>query len=384
MLAMVSGAVGFAPNPADGLIFFVEPSRPLAATILQNAEELTLAADARTRSSRSPRCCCSRAAMLSLAGWAVEAADEALRGARMSARRATAPPAEIPAVAAQRRPWRLRDRIGLAFAWALGAAVLRDHRGDRHLHARPGHPATCARSCSSRTRPPGFDRGRHGRLPRPADRHVHRRRDGDGDRRSRSGSAIGVWLSEFGRPFGSRALAESTIEMIAGTPSIVLALFGTLIFQSGALGVPAAARRDGVVFGRSFFAAAAMLSLIALPLIVANVREGLQAIPGHVREASYAVGKTQDRDDAAHPAAGGAAVGRHRRDARLRPRHRRHGDHRGPARRDAALRRAPATTPLLGTLRGTGSTLTTLRLPERAHRRGQPADEGVRGRRSCC
>ena len=41
MLAMVSGSVGFAPNPADGGIFFVEPSRPLAATILQNAGELT-------------------------------------------------------------------------------------------------------------------------------------------------------------------------------------------------------------------------------------------------------------------------------------------------------------------------------------------------------
>ena len=36
-----------------------------------------------------------------------------------------------------------------------------------------------------------------------------------------------------------------------------------------------------------------MLSLVALPLVVANVREGLQAIPSHVREASYAVGKTK-------------------------------------------------------------------------------------------
>ena len=41
MLAMVSGSVGFSPNPADGLIFFVEPSRPLAATILKYSEELT-------------------------------------------------------------------------------------------------------------------------------------------------------------------------------------------------------------------------------------------------------------------------------------------------------------------------------------------------------
>ena len=36
-----------------------------------------------------------------------------------------------------------------------------------------------------------------------------------------------------------------------------------------------------------------MLSLVALPLIVANTREGLNAIPQHVREASYAVGKTK-------------------------------------------------------------------------------------------
>jgi len=41
MLSMVSGSVGFAPNPADGLIFFVEPSRGLSATILANTEELS-------------------------------------------------------------------------------------------------------------------------------------------------------------------------------------------------------------------------------------------------------------------------------------------------------------------------------------------------------
>jgi phosphate transport system permease protein len=41
MLAMVSGSVGFAPNPLDGLLFFVEPSRPLAATIISNSEDLS-------------------------------------------------------------------------------------------------------------------------------------------------------------------------------------------------------------------------------------------------------------------------------------------------------------------------------------------------------
>src|SRR6202012_751579 len=41
MLSMVGGSTAFAPNPADGLIFFVEPSRGLAATILHNTDELS-------------------------------------------------------------------------------------------------------------------------------------------------------------------------------------------------------------------------------------------------------------------------------------------------------------------------------------------------------
>ncbi|MEA2463567.1 MAG: phosphate transport system permease protein [Acidobacteriota bacterium] len=106
------------------------------------------------------------------------------------------------------------------------------------------------------------------------------------------GTLTAVWLSEFGRPSWLARATESTIEMLAGAPSIVLALFGTIIFQSGALGIFSRTNGD-VVFGRSFFAAGAMLSLVALPLVVANTREGLQLIPGHVREASYSVGKTK-------------------------------------------------------------------------------------------
>jgi phosphate transport system permease protein len=106
------------------------------------------------------------------------------------------------------------------------------------------------------------------------------------------GVGTAVWLSEYGRPFGLARVVESAVEMVAGTPSIVLALFGTLIFSSPALGF-LSRTSGGVVFGRSFFAAGAMLSLVALPLVVAATREGLQAIPAHVREASYAVGKTK-------------------------------------------------------------------------------------------
>jgi phosphate transport system permease protein len=42
MLSMVTGSQGFAPNPLDGLTFFLEPTRPLAATIVDNAEGLSV------------------------------------------------------------------------------------------------------------------------------------------------------------------------------------------------------------------------------------------------------------------------------------------------------------------------------------------------------
>lgn len=106
------------------------------------------------------------------------------------------------------------------------------------------------------------------------------------------GTAVAVWLTEYGRPTWLARIVESTIEMLAGAPSIVLALFGLLLFQASGLGF-LSETNNGVVFGKSFFAAGAMLSLVALPLVVSSVREGLRGIPDHVREASYALGKSK-------------------------------------------------------------------------------------------
>jgi phosphate transport system permease protein len=171
------------------------------------------------------------------------------------------------------------------------------------------------------------------------------------------GVGIAIWLSEFGRPFALARVAESTIEMIAGTPTIVLALFGTVIFTSPALGFLSRSA-EGIVFGRSFFAAAAMLSLVALPLVVGSVREGLQAIPRHIREASYAVGKTKSATTrrillpAVRPSVATGAmlgVGRIIGDTAIIV-----------ALLGATLNSEPANNvPLLGFLRGTGSTLTS-------------------------
>ena len=186
--------------------------------------------------------------------------------------------------------WRLSDRIGLAICWALGllfcaiAAAIVVYllvQGIKYL--RPSMLVTPASAGFDQSQSGGFSDAFFGTLivatmgiaiALPA------------------GVGVAIWLVEYGRPATLARVTESTIEAIAGIPSIVLALFGTVIFSSTALGF-LSRTSEGVVFGRSFFAASTMLSLVALPLIVASTREGLNAIPQHVREASYAVGKTK-------------------------------------------------------------------------------------------
>jgi len=172
------------------------------------------------------------------------------------------------------------------------------------------------------------------------------------------GVATAIWLTEYGRPAWLARPVESGVEVVAGTPSIVLAIFGLLIFQQGLFGVFSITGGDGEVLGRSFFAAAAMMSFIALPLVVGATREALQAVPNHVREASYALGKTKAATirrvllPAIRPGIGtGAALGMGRiaGDTAI-----------VVILLGATLKFQPKESlPLLGTLQGTGSTLTS-------------------------
>jgi phosphate transport system permease protein len=186
--------------------------------------------------------------------------------------------------------WRLTDRIGLAICWALGllfcaiaVAIVLYLLVQGLKYLKPSMLVTPATAGFSQSQSGGFSDAFLGTLivavmgisiALPV------------------GVGVAIWLVEYGRPTALARITESTIEAIAGIPSIVLALFGTVIFSSTALGF-LSRTSEGVVFGRSFFAASAMLSLVALPLIVASTREGLSAIPQHMREASYAVGKTK-------------------------------------------------------------------------------------------
>jgi phosphate transport system permease protein len=102
-----------------------------------------------------------------------------------------------------------------------------------------------------------------------------------------------IWIAEYGRPSWLARVVESSIEIVAGTPDIVLALFGLSVFQLGVFAPLSFRAEGGGVYGRSFIAAGAILSLIALPPLFAATRDGLQAVPAHMREAAFALGKTR-------------------------------------------------------------------------------------------
>jgi phosphate transport system permease protein len=108
-----------------------------------------------------------------------------------------------------------------------------------------------------------------------------------------AGIGLAVWISEYGRPAPLARAVESAVDVIAGVPSVVLAIFGLLVFSESFLGFLSEHAANGTVYGRSFFAAGIVMALLALPLIVGSTREALSQVPDRVREASYALGKSR-------------------------------------------------------------------------------------------
>jgi len=201
------------------------------------------------------------------------------------------PPKERKGAVESSAAWALSDRIGLALCWALGIlfclialAIVAYLFVQGLTYLRPSMLVTPAAAS-------GFDQSASGGFSDAFFGTIIVAVLGSAIAVP-TGIATAVWLTEYGRPTWLARIVESTIEAIAGIPSIVLALFGTVLFSATILGF-LSRTSEGIVYGRSFFACGAMLSVIALPLVVASTREGLQAIPQHVREASYAVGKTK-------------------------------------------------------------------------------------------
>lgn len=95
------------------------------------------------------------------------------------------------------------------------------------------------------------------------------------------GVGAGIYLSEYARPSRLTHLIRLSAESLASVPSIVLGLFGMVIFVN-ILGL-----------GFTIIGGALTLALLNLPLLVRVTEEALRAVPQSYREASLALGATK-------------------------------------------------------------------------------------------
>jgi phosphate transport system permease protein len=95
------------------------------------------------------------------------------------------------------------------------------------------------------------------------------------------GVGAAVYLEEYAKKNWLTDLIEINVTNLAGVPSIVYGLLalGLFVYQFG--------------FGESVLTAGLTLALLILPIVIVSSREALRAIPGHIREAAYAVGATR-------------------------------------------------------------------------------------------
>ena len=95
--------------------------------------------------------------------------------------------------------------------------------------------------------------------------------------------AIGaaIYLSEYAKDTALTRFIRLSTESLATVPSIVLGLFGMIVFV------------DFLGMGFSILGGALSLSLLNLPLLVRVTEEALQTVPQTYREASLALGATK-------------------------------------------------------------------------------------------
>lgn len=99
------------------------------------------------------------------------------------------------------------------------------------------------------------------------------------------GVGCGIFLAEYARP-SARRFINSAVDVLAGTPSIVMGLFGFtfILFLRRTLAPDAAT---------CLLLAAGCLALLVLPVLIVTTREALEAVPDDLRLTAAALGLTR-------------------------------------------------------------------------------------------
>ena len=101
------------------------------------------------------------------------------------------------------------------------------------------------------------------------------------------GIGCGIYLAEYAPP-KVRAMAGAAVDMLAGTPSIVMGLFGfTLILFLRRTFLPEA--NTGLLL------AALCLALLVLPVLIVSTREALGSVPQDLKLTALSLGFNRER-----------------------------------------------------------------------------------------
>jgi len=95
------------------------------------------------------------------------------------------------------------------------------------------------------------------------------------------GVAAGIYMAEYAKPGRLTDLIRLSVEALASVPSIVLGLFGMILFV------------DYMGWGFTILGGSLSLALLNLPVLVRNTEEAIRGVPQSYREGSLALGATQ-------------------------------------------------------------------------------------------
>lgn len=92
------------------------------------------------------------------------------------------------------------------------------------------------------------------------------------------GVSTAIYLEEYAKPGKLKHFININLSNLASVPSVIFGLLGLAVF-SRLLGL-----------GGSILAGGLTMSLLVLPIVVVSAQESLKAVPGYLREVSYALG----------------------------------------------------------------------------------------------
>lgn len=104
-----------------------------------------------------------------------------------------------------------------------------------------------------------------------------------------------IYLAEYTENTSPVQLLRGGIDVLAGVPTIVFAIFGVAVFSLPQLGF-LSTMVEGVdvqrAFGRSFLVAGIVMALMVLPYVIKSMEEAIKAVPQSFRQAAYSLGAT--------------------------------------------------------------------------------------------